>query len=205
MPFRRYVGFIKEDQLGGIDPDFRELSRLCYQTPGFATYGVSCSGHFYPEYDQDKFYPSFGAHLGIITLPEMDHIPELLEIIYNTTKEDPDAEMKVKEKMKGPKDLKKYSPGFDLKPYSYGQNKDGLYVAWLEIRLNDNGALDSISDHWAGPIKLEGNKEVFEKSKQRYSEIQAFWKKLEDKVRNYNLKHGFSETDFEKKEFLPFR
>jgi len=207
MAFRRHIGFIPEDHLGGVDENLEELVRLSYMIPGFGSYGVSCAGHFHPKWNEDEFYPTPSGHLGFAILPEMKHISELLQIVYDATQKNSDCRLNILKRKYGLAldSGNHYSPGLDLSKYSFGKTKDGLYVAVVKIRLGINSCFDSVPDYRGGPIKLKGNEEVFEKSRQRYEENQVFWKALEGKVRTYNSVHGFSECDFSKKEFLPFR
>jgi hypothetical protein len=99
----------------------------------------------------------------------------------------------------------KYNPSIDLEPYSITKTDEGLYVVQIAIRLGDNGSLNTVPDHCWSPIQIEGNKEAFEKSQQRYLEVQKFWKVLAGKVEKYNQKHGFVKIDFTKSEFESFR
>lgn len=201
----RHVGFLEdEESLRGVDEDFRELVKISYAIPGFGSYGVSCSGHFCPEYSEDRFWPEPWGSLGIATLPEMKHIPELLRLIYDSTQTDSDAHVGIQDLIQPPMNYKKYSPDIDLKPYSYGKTDSGLYVALLDIRFGDNGCLDSCPEHYCSPIKLAGNQEAFEKSQKRCLEIKQCWKMLEGAVREYTKGHGFSKADYHKREFEPF-
>ena len=205
MAMHRHIGFINEKAgLNGVDPDFRKLVELSYSIPGFGSYGVSCSGHFYPTYDKDKFYPNPWAYLGLATIPEMKHIPPLLELIHTHIKLDPDAKISIQQKNENPSNFPEYKPGIDLKPDCFTKTKKGLYISLLEIRLGANRSLDTVPDHMCAPIELEGNDEAFKKSQQRCSQIKKFWKGLENAVRAYVQEHNFKEQDLRKKEFLPF-
>ena len=189
-----------ESSLNGIDPDFRELARLSYQIPGFASYGVSCSGHFYPEDEWGRFHPGPWGHMGFVALPEVEHIPGLLKLLYDLAQKDADAKIRVDDS-KPPLECPVFSPGMNLEPYTLWKTAGGLYVAKLDLRLGDNSSLDSVQDHLCCPIKREGNDEAFEKSKARCSEIQRFWKGLELAVGDYCRGNGFLEADFDKREF----
>jgi hypothetical protein len=200
-----HVGFIEdESNLGPVDKDFLELVKLTYQIPGFGSYGVSCSGHFKKK-NKEEFYPEPWGHLGFALIPQMKHIPELLEIINETKKLDKDCHFSINIGKGAPIDFPEYSSEINLRDFSFGKNKKGQYVSLLEIRLGDNGCLDSIEDHeCGGSFEIEGNEEGYIKSQERYLEIKSFWKNLENKIRGYNKRYGFSKTDYSKKEFLPF-
>lgn len=68
-----HVGFLrKEEGLMRVDPEIRELVRAMNQIPYFATYGVSCAGHFLEDVDM----PSGG--LGFIAIPGKRHVADLI-------------------------------------------------------------------------------------------------------------------------------
>ncbi|MFA5259160.1 MAG: hypothetical protein WC979_06640 [Candidatus Pacearchaeota archaeon] len=205
MAIHRHIGFLEtEEMLNVVDTDFRELVRLSYQIPGFGSYGVSCSGHFDLE-DSQRFYPRPLGSLGIATLPEMKHIPELLELIQQTTQADSDARLTININSGAPCYFPNYTPKTDLSKFSVGNTNSGLYVTQLEIRLGDNNSLASLGEYFGGSLKVEEHQEVLDKSRQRCQEIQKFWKLLEDKIRGYtNEKQFVSPPDYSKQEFFPF-
>lgn len=209
----RYIGFLKSGHdLRCVEPNepyFTELVRQLNMIPGFGTHGVSCSGHFYQDREGGRFYPRPWGHLGLVALPESPHILTLLKLIYEQTRTDPDAWVDVNGSGP-PSSLVRYNPGMDLRPYShklFGREiltGDGLFIVEFEIRIGDNGCLDSVPDHLCSPIRREGNDEAFQRSQQRHGEIRSFWEELRDRVIGYNQEHGFSEIDYGKSEFLPF-
>jgi hypothetical protein len=201
------IGFLQDEKhLEWVDKDFRELARLMLQIPGFGSFGVSCSGHFRSKengYSEDFFNPVLSGHLGLAAIPEMEHIPELLKIIYASTKEDSDANMRIMANMCAPWKQPVYEPSMDLRPYTSWKTKSGLYVAKLAILIGDNGLFDSMNlETYGGGIEVKGNEEKIPPLKKRYEEIKNFWKSLEDKVRIYNQDHGFTECDYKKDEFM---
>jgi len=207
MAMHRHIGFLEEEKmLNAVDSDFRELVRLSYQIPGFGSYGVSCSGHFYPANKDGYFLPSPWGSLGFAALPQENHIQELLGLISETTKSDPDARLSINDNKNPPINFPLYTSESDLSKYAIEKTSRGIYVAVLEVRLGDNGCLDTYPNRvYCSSIKLEGHELEFEKSRQRYQEIQRFWKLLEDKVREYTQKNQFiSPPDYTKPEFLPF-
>jgi len=205
MAIHMHIGFLEEEKmLNVVDTDFRELVRLFYQIPGFGSYGVSCSGHFELE-DSEKFYPRPCGHLGIATLPEMKHIPELLKLILEANQTDPDARLTVNINSGAPYYFPDYTLETDLSQFSFAKTSKGLYVAKLEILLGDNGSLASVGEYFGGSLKVKEHQEAFDKSRQRCLEIQRFWKLLEDRVREYTQENRFvSPPDYYKPEFLPF-
>jgi len=206
MACHRHIGFLENDhEFAKVDLDFKEVIKIANHIPGFGSYGVSCAGHFRPDEGYGTFWPVPWAHLDLAVLPEMKHIPELLELLVSQAAEDSDAYVGIKNIHQPSYKGEKLSVGKDLKPYSVYQNLDGSYIALLEMRLGDNGALDSVEDHCCSSIELEGNQEAFDKSKIRCAEINGFWGKLEKSLEAYRTKHNFVELDFSKKEFLPFR
>ena len=202
----RHIGFLEdEESIQVTDEDFHNVVRLMYAIPGCGSYGVSCAGHFNPDSEYDTFSPMPWSSLGIAVLPEMPHIPELLDIINKNTLSETNAWVGIKDKKHAPCDYDRYTPETDLTPYQIGQTKDKLYVALLEVRAGDNGCLDSVPDHCYSPIEIKGNEEAFELSKTRCSEIKDFWSGLTESIGRYNESHGFKNSDFTKQEFLPFR
>lgn len=204
-----HIGFLEKDEmLNFVDGDFRELIREFYKIPGLGTHGVSCSGHFYPKDHSNAgegyFWPQPWAHLGVALIPKLKHIPEVLKIIYDSVQKDFDARLSIKDKFNAPVDFTRYEEGMNLEPYALGIIGGGLYVSVLEIRLGDNGCLNSVPETYGSHIIFEGNEEAYRKSEQRYTQIINYWKSLENSIRDYNLRNGFSEIDFSKKEFRPF-
>jgi hypothetical protein len=202
MAIHAHIGFLQdEESINSVDIDFKELVRLTYSILGFGSYGVSCSGHFYKE--SNKFYPEPWGHLQFAALPQMPHILELVKLIHEYTKEDPDANLKMWENIP-PYKFKIYSPENNLRNYEIAKTETGLYIVRFEIRLGDNGCLKPVEPYYGGGIKTAGNKAVFKESRKRCNQIKEFWKSLEQKVREYNQVHEFSSPDFSKKEFEPF-
>ena len=96
MAEHRIIGFLyNEQRLKGVDDDFRELVVLMNQIYGFGTYGVSSSGHFREKYRDGKFYPEPWGRLGVLALPETEHIKELIGIIYDSVKADADGKIRI--------------------------------------------------------------------------------------------------------------
>jgi len=216
-----YIGFVNTEAiLRGVDSDIRGIVDLSYYVPGFGAYGVSCGGHFddscsvsVADYDADGslkftsvrgFKPQPFARLGFAFMPEIDHVAELLKIISDETKKDPDCKLGVNIQKGAPINFPRYEPGADLREYQFGENSNGLYVAKVLLRLGDNKSLDSIPHRIYGGVKLEGNKLAFGLSQKRCEEIQMFWQGLEDTLVDYVTKHRFRDKDLEKREFLPF-
>jgi hypothetical protein len=145
--------------------------------------------------------PISWGHLGFAVIPELEHISELLTILYESTQTDPCAWVGIQDEKHCPRDFDRYTPGTDLRHYSFWHNKAGNYVNLIEVRIGDNGCLDSIPDHCGGSIKRDGNDEAFMKSQERCLQIKDFWKMLEDRVREYTIGKGFNHLDISKPEF----
>ena len=130
-----HIGFLNnEDMLSIVDKDFRDLTKEIYKIPGVGTYGVSCSGYFHDEESEvvsqkGHFLPEPYAHLGIAAMPQLEHVSELIKLIYESIKTDFDARFSIKDRIHSPADFERYSSDKDLEHYSLGTNKDGLYVA----------------------------------------------------------------------------
>ena len=198
-----HIGFLKkEESLASVDADFRELVRQAYCIPGFGSYGISCSGHMRIERDLGMFFPELYGHLGIAALPQLEHIPELLRILYDITAAEQNARIWIVTKTGQATQPRWYCLNTNLELYSQDKTSSGLPVARLEIRINDNGCLSN--DYNGQGFSLEQT-DIFEATTRRYKEIKAFWKKLEERVQEFNSRHGFQTPDFKKEEFLPFR
>jgi hypothetical protein len=199
-----FVGFLEDEkQLASVDPEFRGLVVSLNAIPGCGTYGVSDAGHFIPAWGTDQFYPQPWGHLGMAVLPRKKHVPELLQRLYAGVCKDPDARIGIKKDCV-PCDYPTYTPGTKLKKYAQWETLQGCYAIVLEIQIGDNKCLDSVPEdqrQMCGPLALKGNREAFEKSKERCGQIHQFWKDLEGIVQAYNKEYGFIIPDFSKAEF----
>ncbi len=196
-----YNSFLEnESELFDVDEDFRELVRLSYMVPGFATFGVSCAGHF-EKFEEDKFWPQPEAHLNFVCIPQLRHIPKLLGIIHDQVCNDKDARFYVDHENNSLSKKIEYSLRIDLDTYPFYQTENGSYTAKLRLELGDYGTLGKEYFPHMGPILIKGNEKIFTKSIGRYLQIRNFWKDLEKKIEEYNQIHSFKELIWDKKEF----
>lgn len=208
----RYNGFLeKEEEISYVDQDLEDIVRSSYKIIGFGSHCVSCAGHFYEEKYKNKkiFWPKIEGSLGFAALPELQHIKELIGVIYNYTLNDSDAYIEIDPNniifSKGFKKSRKYNPSIDLKEYSIMKTNSGLFVVQLIVNIGDNGCLGPLGkDYCGGYVPVDKNKKVYEESKKRHLEIKSFWKEFGHKIYEYNKKTGFETIDFKKSEFLPF-
>lgn len=180
------IQFLEDkESLKGVDREFRKLVEQFHHIPFCATFGVSCAGHFYEtgpddEITPDSFYTIPHGMLDIIIDPESSHIPLLVALIEQVVAKHADCTFKPIKHIFGP-------------PHA------SRLQIW-EIRINDNGSLDSMGERYYGGYKpIIGNLEAYARNKQRNLEIIGFWKDLERAVGKYCRENGFTVFDLPKR------
>lgn len=178
---------VNERSLTGVDEDFRGLVELFHKIPFCASFGVSCAGHLRETdakdgWQSNSFWPSLWGHLNIIVLPEKPHIVDLLGVLQREISRHADTSFKPINHVFGP--------------------PQGSQLQVWEIRIGANGCLgrfESRENWFYGPIRKEGNEEVFASSKRRCWEIKRFWKGLEKVVAGFCRKNGFGKFDLDRR------
>lgn len=182
MCLHAVVTFLEsQESLKGVDADFRRLVEVLHWIPFCASFGVSCSGHFY-ENDETSdrfpncFDPSPWGHLDIIVLYTVPHIQELLQLMGQIIRDYADAT-------------------FEKIQHVFGPPEPSNLEVW-EIRIQDNGCLGVFKKK----VLLGGtyfskadHQQLYQNSKRRFEEIKLFWDALAFQLTAFCQKHGFKE------------
>jgi len=175
------VTFLEDkDALRSVDKDFRKLVEILHQIPFCASFGVSCSGHFYENDEKSKwspnsFNPSPWGHLNIVVLPTIPHIQELLNLMKKLTGSCADATFKKIE-------------------HVFGPPKGSALEVW-EIRVGDNGRLGGSQEEAlvGAYFPKDSNEQLYRDSRERCEEIRLFWDALATQLVILCEEHGFNE------------
>lgn len=167
------------EDFNGVDVCFRKLAQLFYSIPFCATFGVSCSGHFYETGPLDNtscpdaFNPIPWGHLNISVVRTLPYVQELLVLLQAKVSQDPDA-------------------SFEKIKHVFGPRNDNSRVEIWEMRIKDNNSVPQYGKtYYGGYLSKKGNQKLYEDSKQRCEEIKTFWDNLEKVVSVFCERHGF--------------
>lgn len=165
------------ENIQGVDPWFRSLANYFHRIPYCATFGVSCSGHFYIEED-GTFWPRPDGNLNILIDPSLPHVAALKGIIDEVIAKTPDS-------------------SFKKIDHVFGPPEDAPIEVW-EIRIGDNGCLSLLGDdYYGGYIPVSDNRETFDVSRKRCEEIRMFWLELTKRVKKFCEANHFESFNLE--------
>lgn len=174
------VTFLEHESMGGVDRDFWKLVKAMHYIPFCASFGVSCSGHFYESDASDRWHPnSFNpspwGHLDMIVLADQPHIQELLRLMSGVIGEFPGAT-------------------FQKIDHVFGPPKTSQLEVW-EIRVHDNGCLGELKEKFlnCGWVPKAGNEQLYQVSKKRCDDVKLFWEQLASRLIGFCREHGFEE------------